>query len=145
MLCILNYQLNLKYLQFSALFGNLAVDQVRRISVHPALLLDAIVSKAAQLQPKLRAIARAVLYPFIQWRIRGIAHTIATQCRWLSTTSWEDVEKHGQNVVYCKQDAIDVFTKEKTTIGVWVVDYKNHTARTVLDVPEEYQKTGATF
>lgn len=113
--------------------------------MHPALILDAVVSKAARLHPFLRAAARPILYPFIQWRIKGIATTLRAECKWLPATSWDDVEKHGENVVYCTRDKSNVFTKEKKVIGVWAVDYKNKTVRTVFDAPEEYRKTGATF
>ena len=113
--------------------------------MHPALILDVVVSKAARLHPFLLAVVRPILYPLIWLRMKGIARTLAAQCRRLPTTTWKDVEKHGQNVVYCTRNSTNIFTKEKTVVGVWVVDYKNQAMRTVLDVPEQYQKTGATF
>lgn len=113
--------------------------------MHPAQILDRVVSKTSKLPPIILAVVRPILYPFIMWRMKGIATTLATKCRWLPATSWEDIEKHGQNVVYCTQEKTDVFSKLKKVIGVWVVDYKNNTVRTVFDVPEQYRKTGATF
>jgi len=113
--------------------------------MHPALVLDVVVTQTARLHPIVRAIIRPILYPFIRWLMKGIATTLRTECKGLPATSWNDVEKHGQNVVYCTHDKTDVFTKQKKIIGVWAVDYKNKTVRTVFDAPEEYRKTGATF
>ncbi|MDP3725966.1 MAG: hypothetical protein Q8R36_02085 [bacterium] len=113
--------------------------------MHLAFLIDAIVKKSNRLHPALRAIIRPLLYPFVIWRAKGIAYTLATQYKWLPTTSWKDVEKHGQNVIYCTCDKTNIFTKEKKVVGVWVVDYKNRTVRTVLDVPEQYQKQMRSF
>lgn len=113
--------------------------------MHPALMIDVAVSKTANLHPILRAIIHPILYPFMMWRMKGIATTLRTKYRWLPATSFHDVEKHGENVVYCMHNKIDIFTKKKEVIGVWVVDYKNKTVRIVSNAPEEYQKTGATF
>lgn len=113
--------------------------------MHLALIVDVSVSRTTHLHPMLQAIIRPILRPFIMWRMKGIATRLSTECRWLPATSWSDVEKHGHNVVYCIGDKSDLFTKTKKIIGVWVVDYKNRTVRTVFDVPEKYRETGATF
>jgi hypothetical protein len=113
--------------------------------MRPALILDAVVSKSARLHPFLLTIVRPILRPLIKWRLNGTATTLANEYRWLPATSWNDVEKHGWNGVYNIRDKTDVFTKTKKVTGVWAVDYKNKTVRTVLDAPEEYRKIGATF
>jgi hypothetical protein len=86
-----------------------------------------------------------IMLPLVRWRMRGAAKTLVNYYRWLPATSWSDVEKHGQNVVYSVSEKYDVFTKEKKVVGSWVVDYKNCTVRIVCDTPEEFHKTGATF
>lgn len=114
--------------------------------MHPALVLDAIVAKSAGLHPVLLTIVRPVLYPFIVWRMKNIARILATEYRWLPDTEWEKVEKHGQNVVYgVVEKKTTLYESGRYIAGVKAVDYKNHTVRTVFDVPEKYHKTGSVF
>lgn len=108
-------------------------------------ILDSIVSKVATWHPLARLAVRPILYPFVRWRMKGIAKTLAHECTWLGTTYWKDVEKHGQNAVYAVREEGYAMTRILRSNGIWVVDYKNKTVRTVLDAPEEYRKVGATF
>jgi hypothetical protein len=108
-----------------------------------APMIDRLVGKIADLPNWQRIVIRTLFYPFIFWRMRQIAHVLATQYEWLPDISWSDIEKHGQNVVFCTYEVVTGFIKEKS--AAFVVDYKNQTVRRVLRVPEKHQNVGAMF
>jgi hypothetical protein len=73
----------------------------------------------------------------VHFREKEIAQILITRCIYLPEVDYSFIEKHGQNVVYVPH--ID------GTNNAAVVDYLKETVRRVRNVPDEFQKVGATF
>jgi len=85
------------------------------------------------------------IFLYLMWRSGQIAKTLAENTRPLPATSWDKIEKDGNNFVICPLTRENIFTKEELPYATFVFNKKDLTARLVTNVPEEYQKIGTEF
>lgn len=111
---------------------------------YAVMSLDWTVARVTKVPRHFLPIVRFLAYPLIRWRMKQAAKVIATY-EHLPPTIWEEVEKHGKNVVYGSHPAVTGFAKETIVFGIWVVDYTNKTYRIVFNIPDELAKVGKAF
>ena len=109
--------------------------------MHPRKSMGAFVSRVLSVLRVMLPFSRRRI---LMRRVKPILRLVTTYT-WLPPTSWDTVEKHGENVSYGTHRITDLLTKEHRTPSVWVVDYRRKTLRWVWGVPEEYEKPGTAF
>jgi len=72
----------------------------------------------------------------------GMSRVAAHAYRALPETSWERVEKHGENIVVGRPKGNYNLLKSSV---VWVVDHRHKTVRLVWDIPQQYSAPGTMF
>lgn len=83
--------------------------------------------------------------PALHWYAGEVGKSLAHNTTPTSPTSWKLLSKDGSHTVLGESTHKDVFTKEETCTGHYVIDRKKLTVQVVTDIPPEYQEGGTNF